>query len=131
MVVTLDGLDAEIAYPMLAVVVRRLSDHVRKTRCDAEDWPDKARGVIEAMNQKGFTDLINDLVQLREQYPQVHEQARLVTGMGWRPSQQTASGDQAETCLEVIELLVHRRQERGRRTGTAHHPAHDGQPPTE
>jgi hypothetical protein len=46
-VVTLDGLDAEIAFPTLAALLRRLNDSIRKGHTDPGDWSTKATTIID------------------------------------------------------------------------------------
>ena len=112
MVVTIDGLDAEIAYPTLAELLRRLNDSLRKGHTDPEDWSTKATAIVDDLPAQELRYLAGDLMRLRDEYPDESEQRRLVTGMGWTPGQQRLTHDDSMTCLDVIEHLVYMRQQR-------------------
>ncbi len=113
MVVTIDGLDAEIAFPTLAALLRRLNDSLRKGHTDPDDWSTKATAIVNKLPAQELRYLAGDLMRLREEYPDEPEQRRLVTGMGWTPAQQEATHDDAMTCLDVIEHLAYVRQQHG------------------
>jgi hypothetical protein len=115
MVLTIDGLDAEIVYPTLAGLLGRLRDTIRKGHANPDDWATRATTIIDALPAQELGHLAGDLMHLREQYPAESEQRRLVTGLGWTPALQRATHDDAVTCVDVIEHLVYARLLREKR----------------
>jgi hypothetical protein len=107
----LDDPTAQLVYPTLTTVVRRLSDSRQQLKTYKE-WLDDVTTVVNALSLPEFEYLSDDFARLVEVYsadtPRFRDayRFRVVVSMGWSDGKHQATRHSVRTCLEVIGLAI-------------------------